>query len=79
VQSGGKRADFLFYDAAAFARRYPAAVRAGAAPDGAVALVIGTSDLAAASKALGAAGITHDGKVSAPATAANGAIVSFVS
>jgi len=79
VHSGGKRADFLFYDAATFARRYPDAVRAGAAPDGAVALVIGTADLAAAAKALGAAGIAHDGKVSVPAKAANGAIVSFVS
>jgi hypothetical protein len=79
VHSGGKRADFVFYDTATFARRYPDAVRAGAAPDGAVALVIGTSDLAAAGKALGAAGIAHDGKVSVPANAANGAIVSFVS
>ena len=31
VPSGGKRADFLFYDAAGFAARYPAAVREGAA------------------------------------------------
>jgi hypothetical protein len=78
VHSGGKRADFLFYDAAAFAKRYPAAARAGAVPEGAAALVIGTSDLAGATKALGSIGVTHDGIVSAPASAANGVVVSFV-
>ncbi len=31
VRSGGKRATFVFYDRAGFARRYPDAVRAGAA------------------------------------------------
>ena len=79
VPSGGKRADFLFYDAATFARRYPEAVRTGAAPDGAAALVLGTSDLAAATKALGGAGIAHNGMVSVPAGAANGVVVSFAS
>jgi catechol 2,3-dioxygenase-like lactoylglutathione lyase family enzyme len=78
VHSGAKRADFLFYDAASFAKRYPAAVRAGAAPEGAAALVISTTDLAAATKALGSIGVTHDGIVSAPASAANGVVVSFV-
>ena len=78
VHSGGKRADFIFYDAAQFARRYPDAVRAGAAPEGAAALVIGTSDLAAATKALGTTGIAHHGMVSVPASAANGTVVSFV-
>ena len=78
VHSGGKRADFVFYDAAGFAKRYPDAVRAGAAPEGAAALVIGTSDLAAATKALGTTGIAHHGMVSAPASAANGTVVSFV-
>jgi catechol 2,3-dioxygenase-like lactoylglutathione lyase family enzyme len=77
VHSGGKRADFLFYDAAAFAKRYPAAVRAGAAPDGAAALVIGTRDLGLATKALGATGVAHDGIVSVPASSANGVVVSF--
>ena len=77
VHSGGKRADFVFYNAADFARRYPDAVRAGAAPEGAAALVIGTSDLAAATKALGQTGIAHHGMVSVPASAANGTIVSF--
>jgi hypothetical protein len=40
--------------------------------------VIGTADLAAATKALGSFGIAHDGAVSVPATAANGVVVSFL-
>ena len=78
VHSGAKRADFVFYDAAQFAQRYPDAVRAGVAPEGATALVIGTSNLAAATKALGTTGIAHRGMVSVPASAANGTVVSFV-
>lgn len=77
VHSGGKRADFVFYDAAQFAKRYPEAVRTGAAPEGAAALVIGTTDLAAATTALAASGIAHHGMVSVPANAANGVVVSF--
>ncbi|WP_439575159.1 VOC family protein [Phreatobacter sp.] len=77
VPSGGKRADFLFYDAAAFSRLYPDAVRAGATTEGAAVLVLATSDLAAAGKASGA--IAHgDGGLSVPAARANGVIVSFV-
>jgi hypothetical protein len=75
VHSGGRRADF--YDATSFAKRYPAAVRVGAAPEGAAAIVIGTTNLAAATKVLGSIGVTHDGIVSAPASAANGTVVSF--
>lgn len=77
VPSGGKRADFLFYDPAGFARRYPEAVRAGAAPGGAAVIVLGTADVEAAAKAIGAPAIRHDGVVSVPASAANGIIVSF--
>jgi hypothetical protein len=78
VPSGGKRADFLFYDAAGFAKRYPDAVRRGGAPEGAAALAIGTRDVSAAAKALGSLGVAHDGAVSVPAAAANGVVVSFV-
>jgi hypothetical protein len=78
VRSGGKRADFLFYDRSAFAARYPEPARAGAPADGAVAVVLETSELAAAVRALGASGVAHDGMVSVPANAANGVIVSFV-
>lgn len=78
VHSGGRRADFVFYNAAQFAERYPDAVRKGAAREGAAALVIGTTDLAAATKALGPAAVAHRGTVSVPAAAANGVVVSFV-
>lgn len=78
VPSGGQRADILFYDAAAFARRYPQAVRDGAAPEGAVALVLATADIATAEASLGAAATPHDGAVSVAASAANGIIVSFL-
>jgi hypothetical protein len=53
-------------------------VRAGAAREGAVALVIGTSDLVAAAGALGTLAVAHEDAASVPATAANGVIVSFV-
>lgn len=77
VPSGGQRADILFYDAAAFARRYPPAVRDGAAPEGAVALVLATADIAAAQASLGGAATAHDGALSVAASAANGIIVSI--
>jgi len=66
VPSGGKRADFRFYDAKTFEALYPAAVREGAATEGAVALVIATDDLAKAKAASG--GIAHgEETVSVPA------------
>lgn len=76
VASGDRRAVFEFYDAAAFARRYPDAVRNGAAEDGAVAIVIAVDDLAKARALPGA--VAHGGAVSLPAASATGVIVSFV-
>lgn len=77
VPSGGKRADFRFYDAKTFEAAYPAAVREGAASEGAVALVIATDDLAKAAAASG--GLAHgEETVSVPASRASGVIVSFV-
>ncbi|MEI5665437.1 VOC family protein [Bosea sp. CCNWLW174] len=78
VPSGGKRADFLFYDAAGLAKRYPDAVRVGAGPGGAVAIVLASSDLDGAAKALGSVGFRHGAAVSVPAASANGLIVSFL-
>ncbi|CEJ10095.1 hypothetical protein BN1110_00366 [bacterium YEK0313] len=76
VASGRGRADFVFYDAAGLAARYPEAVRQGAATEGAVAIVLGTDDLAKARAVPGT--VAHDGAASVPAGAANGVIVSFV-
>jgi hypothetical protein len=78
VPSGGKRADFLFYDAAGLARRYPDAVRVGAGPAGAVAIVLASTDIDSAAKALGPAGVRHGAALSVPAASANGLIVSFL-
>ncbi len=78
VASGGGRADFLFYDAAGFARRYPEAVREGAGREGVAAIVLATDDLDKAAAALGQAAIRHGEAVSAAAAAANGVAVSFV-
>lgn len=78
VPSGGKRADFLFYDAAGLARRYPDAVRVGAAPAGAVAIALASTDLDGAAKALGSVGVRHGAALSVPAASANGLIVSFL-
>lgn len=76
VKSGGKRASFLFYDAATLKTRYPEAVRNGAVSDGAVAIVIASDDLAKVSAIPGA--VAHVGAVSIPAALATGAILSFV-
>jgi catechol 2,3-dioxygenase-like lactoylglutathione lyase family enzyme len=78
VPSGGKRADFLFYDAAGLARRYPDVVRVGTAPAGAVAIVLASNDLDGAAKALGPVGVRHGAALSVPAASANGVIVSFL-
>lgn len=76
VASGGTRADFLFHDATAFARRYPEQVRTGAPAEGTAALVIVTDDLAKPREIVGV--VAHDGALSVPAAQASGVIVSFV-
>ncbi len=77
--SGGKRADFLFYDAAGFARRYPDAVRDGAATEGAVALVVGDQR---SRRRQGGSRRTRHLPMTAPsasaASAANGIVLSFL-
>ncbi len=76
VASGGHRAVFEFYDASAFAQRYPDAVRNGAAKDGAAAIVIASDDLAKVRALPGA--VAHGDAVSLPAASATGVILSFV-
>jgi catechol 2,3-dioxygenase-like lactoylglutathione lyase family enzyme len=78
VPSGGRRADFLFYDAAGFAARYPDAVREGGAGEGAAAIVLATSDIAGAKAALGEKAVAHGAALSVPASAANGVVLSFL-
>ena len=76
VASGAGRADFLFLDPPAFVSLYPDAVRRGAPSEGAVALVLGTHDLAGAGARLRQA-VAHAGRLSVPGERANGVIVGF--
>lgn len=75
VRSGAGRAAFDVMTAAAFARRYPEPVRAGAPAQGAAALVLASADPGAADSLPGA--IAHDGRISLPAAQLNGVVVSF--
>jgi hypothetical protein len=78
VPSGSDRADFIFLTKDQLSRRYPAVPLAGLPERGGAGLVLATSDLAAAEKAIGSAGIrSGDGVCVAPA-AANGALLAFV-
>jgi len=74
--SSGNHIGFLYYDAGQFEQRYPETIRRGTPAQGAVALVIGCSDLVKASAVQGT--IKHNNAVIAPAKIANGVIISFV-
>ncbi|HEU0082304.1 MAG TPA: VOC family protein [Bradyrhizobium sp.] len=78
VPSGPDRADFVFLTGQQLRGRYPEVALAGLPERGGAGLVVATSDLAAAGKALGSAGVRcGDGICVAPA-AANGALLAFV-
>jgi hypothetical protein len=78
VPSGSDRADFIFLTKGQLGRRYPQVALAGLPERGGAGLVIATSDLAAAEKALGSAGVRSDGAVCVAPAAANGALLAFV-
>jgi hypothetical protein len=78
VPSGGGRADFVYLDRAALARRYPEAAIAGLPAQGAVGLVLATRDAAAAARAIGPRALSEPGRTIAPASIATGVVVSFV-
>lgn len=77
VPSGGTRADFVFLDRATLSQRYPAAAIAGLPAQGAVGLVLATTDSAAATRAIGPKAISEKGRTIAPASIATGVVVSF--
>jgi catechol 2,3-dioxygenase-like lactoylglutathione lyase family enzyme len=75
VPSGGGRADFVFLTRAQLAARHPGVALDGLPEEGGAALVIGTTDLAAAARAIGVpAGAT----VAVPPTRGTGVLVRFV-
>ena len=78
VPSGSDRADFIFLSKDQLGRRYPEVPLAGLPERGGAALVLVTSDLAAAEKAMGGAGVRSGEAVCVAPAAANGALLAFV-
>jgi hypothetical protein len=78
VPSGSDRADFVFLTKDQLGRRYPEVALAGLPERGGAGLVLATSDLAAAEKAIGSAGVRSGAAICVPPAAANGALLAFV-
>ena len=78
MPSGADRADFIFLTKTQLAGRYPAVSLAGLPESGGAGLVLATSDLAAAEKAIGSAGVRSSGALCVPPAAGNGALLVFV-
>jgi hypothetical protein len=78
VPSGSDRADFMFLTRNQLSRRYPEIPLAGLPERGGAGLVLATSDLAAAEKAAGSAGIRSGDAVCVAPVAANGTLLAFV-
>jgi hypothetical protein len=78
VPSGSDRADFMFISKDQLGQRYPEVSLAGLPARGGAGLVLATSDLAAAAKAVGSAGVRSAGAVCVAPAAANGTLLVFV-
>jgi Glyoxalase-like domain len=78
VPSGSDRADFIFLTREQLGRRYPEVSLAGLPESGGAGLVLATSDLGAAEKAFGSAGLRSGGAVCVAPAAANGTLLTFV-
>ena len=78
VPSGSDRADFIFLSRDQLSRRYPEVSLVGLPERGGAGLVIATSDLAAATKAVGASAVRSGGTVCVAPEAANGTLLVFV-
>jgi catechol 2,3-dioxygenase-like lactoylglutathione lyase family enzyme len=78
VPSGSDRADFVFLTKAQLGRRYPEVSLAGLPERGGAGLVLATSDLAAAEKAVGSAAVRSGSAVCVPPQAANGTLLAFI-
>src|SRR4051794_23678230 len=78
VPSGPDRADFVFLGKEQLGRRYPDVELDGLPERGAAGLVIATSSLAAAEKAVGGAGTRSSGGICVAPAAANGTLLAFV-
>jgi Glyoxalase-like domain len=78
VPSGSDRADFVFLTKEQLSRRYPDVSLAGLPERGGAGLVLATSDLAAAEKAVGGAGVRSGSALCVAPAAANGTLLAFV-
>lgn len=78
VPSGSDRADFIFLTGDQLARRYPGVSLAGLPGRGGAGLVLATSDLAAAERAVDGSGVRSGSAVCVPPAAANGTLLAFV-
>jgi hypothetical protein len=78
VASGSDRADFVFLTKDQLGRRYPEVSLAGLPARGGAGLVLATSDLTAAEKAIGSEGVRSGAAVCVAPAAANGALLAFV-
>jgi hypothetical protein len=78
VPSGSDRADFIFLTKGQLSRRYPEISLAGLPERGGAGLVLATSDLAAAEKALGSSGVRSGAAVCVAPAAANGTLLAFI-
>jgi hypothetical protein len=78
VPSGSDRADFVFLTKDQLGRRYPEVALAGLPERGGAGLVLATSDLAAAEKAIGSTGVRSGATVCVAPAAANGTLLAFV-
>ena len=78
VPSGPERADFIFLTREQLARRYPKISLAGLPERGGAGLVLATSDLAIAEKAVGSAGSRSGAAVCVAPAAANGTLLVFI-
>jgi Glyoxalase-like domain len=78
VASGSDRADFVFLKKDQLSRRYPEVALAGLPERGGAGLVLATSDLTAAEKAIGSASVRSGAAVCVAPAAANGALLAFV-
>ncbi len=78
VPSGTDRGDFVFLTRDQLGRRYPGVSLAGLPERGGAGLVLATSNLVAAEKAVGETGVRSAAAVCVAPAAANGALLAFV-
>jgi hypothetical protein len=78
VPSGSDRAEFIFLTKDQLGRRYPKVSLAGLPERGGAGLVLATSDLAAAEKAVGSSSVRGGAAVCVAPAAANGTLLIFV-